>query len=391
MKFRQSLVLSLAALVVLASGFVIRTTTKAKPSSKAETKPSPATPFYGMSYGAPDLKSAGSLAFGPDGVLFVADSQNGAVFALDVKETGKDEGAEKTEVRNIDQKLASLLGVAADQVVINDLVVNQNSQNAYLSVSRGRGNAAVPVIVKVTKKGALEEVSLAEIRFSKHVLADLPAAEAKTSWGESKRKFAITDLAFVDGQVLVAGLSNEEFSSTLRRVAFPFAEKTAATTLEIYHASHNRYETQSPIETFLPFKIKGQMGLLAGYGCAPLVSFSMSELTSKKHLRGTTLAELGGGNRPLDMISFQRDGKERVLIANSSRTLMSISAEDIDRAQPVTTPVAAAYVTSGVPYVSVAEVGVTQLDNLNSGFVLVVQRDINDGSLNLRSLSKRWL
>ena len=100
---------------------------------------------------------------------------------------------------------------------------------------------------------------------------------------------------------------------------------------------------------------------------------------------------VGGGNRPLDMISFQRDGKERVLIANSSRTLMSISAEDIDRAQPVTTPVAAAYLTSGVPYVSVAEVGVTQLDNLNSGFVLVVQRDINDGSLNLRSLPKRWL
>lgn len=383
MKFRQSFVISLAALVVLASGLVIRTTTKAKPS--------PATPFYGMSYGAPDLKSAGSLAFGPDGVLFVADSQNGAIFALDVKETAKDESAEKTEVRNIDQKLASLLGVAADQIAINDLAVNQNSQNAYLSVSRGRGNDAVPVIVRVTKKGALEAVSLAEIRFSKHVLADLPTADSKTPWGESRRKFAITDLAFVDGQLLVAGLSNEEFSSTLRRVAFPFTDKTAATTLEIYHASHNRYETQAPIETFLPFKIKGQMGLLAGYGCAPLVSFSMAELTSKKHLRGTTLAELGGGNRPLDMISFQRDGKERVLIANSNRTLMSISGEDIERQQPVTTPVSAAYVTSGVPYVSVAEVGVLQLDNLNSGFALVVQRDINDGSLNLRSLSKRWL
>src|SRR6516225_9541241 len=37
----------------------------------------------GLTKGTPDLKSAGALAFGPDGILFVGDSRGGAVFAID--------------------------------------------------------------------------------------------------------------------------------------------------------------------------------------------------------------------------------------------------------------------------------------------------------------------
>jgi hypothetical protein len=271
------------------------------------------------------------------------------------------------------------------------MVTHPVSQNIYFSVSRGRGNDAVPVILRATKSGKLEEVSLKEIAFSKASINNAPAPEAKTQRGQSLRAMAITDLAFADGELLIAGLSNAEFASTLHRVAFPFSEKSAATTLEIYHASHNRYETQSPIETFLPYRVNGKPSLLAGYGCAPLAAFSMADLKEKKHLRGTTLAELGGGNRPLDMIAFQKKDKDYVLIANSDRTLMSIKAEDIDKAPPVTTPVDAAYVTSGVRYIAIAEVGVMQLDNLNKKFAVVIQRDIATGALNLRSLSKEWL
>jgi hypothetical protein len=38
---------------------------------------------WGLKEGAPDLKSAGQLAFGPDGVLFVGDAKGAAVFAID--------------------------------------------------------------------------------------------------------------------------------------------------------------------------------------------------------------------------------------------------------------------------------------------------------------------
>ncbi len=344
-----------------------------------------------MTAGTPDLKSAGTLAFGPENILFIGDSQSAAVFAVDVNDAAKDSGAEPVALKGIDVKVAGLLGTTPDAVVINDLAVHPVSQNVYLAVSRGRGNDARPVLLRANKKGELQEVALAGVPFSKVNLANAPEPGTKTKWGGDLRRMTITDLAFVDGEVLIAGMSNAEFASTLRRAPFPFSRDMAVNTLEIFHTSHNKYETHSPIESFLPFTINGKPSLLAGYGCAPIASFTLADLKTKQHLRGTTLAELGGGNRPLDMIAFAKEGQRRVLIANSDRTLMSMSAQDIDKATPMTKPVDAAYVSAGVPYLSIAEIGITQLDNLNEKFVVVVQRDIDDGSLNLRSLSKNWM
>lgn len=388
MKLRSHLLFALAILVVLGSILLAKSRSNSHLNNSAG---SGASASLGMTVGTPDIKSAGALAFGPENVLFVGDTQNVAVYALDVQESGKDTNNTPIEIENLDQKIASLLGVTPDAILINDLVTHPASQNVYLSVSRGRGNDAQPVILKASKGGKLDVVSLKEIKFSKAVLNNAPDPSAKTPWGQSKRSLAITDLAFADGELLVAGLSSAEFASTLHRVAFPFASNSSDTTLEIYHASHGRYETHAPIETFLPFHMNGKSSLLAGYGCAPLAAFSMAELKEKKHLRGTTLAELGGGNRPLDMIAYRKNGKEYVLIANSHRTLMSISAADIDRAEPVTKPVGAMYATSGIGYVAISQVGVMQLDNLNDDFAVVVQRDVNTGALNLHSLPKKWL
>ena len=48
--------------------------------------------------GKVDLKSAGALAFGPDGVLFVGDSVGGAVVALDTDDRTPAHGARKIDV-----------------------------------------------------------------------------------------------------------------------------------------------------------------------------------------------------------------------------------------------------------------------------------------------------
>src|SRR5262249_4621916 len=125
--------------------------------------------------------------------------------------------------------------------------------------------------------------------------------------------------------------------------------------------------------------------------CSPLAVFPIADLKQKKSLRGTTIAELGGGNRPLDMISFKQNGKDYILISNSNRTLMRISAEDIDAAQPLTTGVKEDYQSAGVKYVSVAMTGVLQLDNLNDKFAVVIVRDMQTGALNLRSVPKEQL
>ena len=41
-----------------------------------------------------------------------------------------------------------MLGTDSKQIAINDLAVNPLSGNVYLSVSRGRGPDAIPVLVR---------------------------------------------------------------------------------------------------------------------------------------------------------------------------------------------------------------------------------------------------
>src|SRR5580700_10615651 len=87
--------------------------------------------------GKAQLMSAGPLAFGPEGVLFVGDSVAGAVVALDTNDHTAPKSAVKIDVDGIDTKIAALVGVMPDQIAINDLKVNPISKNVYLSVSRG--------------------------------------------------------------------------------------------------------------------------------------------------------------------------------------------------------------------------------------------------------------
>ena len=41
---------------------------------------------YGFENGTPDIQSINGLAFGPDGVLFIGDSKNASIFAIDTKD-----------------------------------------------------------------------------------------------------------------------------------------------------------------------------------------------------------------------------------------------------------------------------------------------------------------
>jgi hypothetical protein len=308
-----------------------------------------------------------------------------------VKDNAKDTASTSIEINNIDKAVAAFLGIASEDVLINDLLVHPTSQNIYLSVSRGRSLDAQPVIIKINRKKELSEVKIDNIWFARADINNVPGFDEKTSWGEPKRPMAITDLAFLDGILYVAGLSNEQFASRLRRVNFPFRNNLTDTSVEVFHTSHNRYETHAPIETMLPLMLNNEPHVLAGYGCAPLAKFSIADLKDKKHVKGQTLAELGGGSRPLDMILFKRKGEDHVLIANSNRSVYKIRVSDLEKSEPLTTPVDDIYVSSGTPFVATGFIGVLHIDNLNKNFIAAIQRDIETGALNLVSLPKRWL
>ncbi len=336
--------------------------------------------------GKANLQSAGALAFGPEGILFVGDAKGAAVFALGTGDTKKAASAADFKVSGIDAKVAAALGTTAENILINDLAVNPISRNAYLSVARGRGPDAAAAIVKVEAGGAISVLKLNNIP---HASAALPNAPEDKTVGEGRRRrnnrtSSITDLAFVDGKVLVAGLSNEEFASTLRSISFPFGKVDDGAGVEIYHGAHGRFETASPVRTFVPFNLGKEPQLLAAYQCTPLVRIPVSDLKPNAKIRGTTIAELGNRNRPLDMIVYHKGGKDFVLIANSSRGIMKLSADVIEAGSQI--PESKVDGIKGTSYETIkAWTGIDQLDKLDEGSALVIER--SGASLDLVSKS----
>ena len=338
-----------------------------------------------MKTGSPEFKSMGPITFSPDGILFVADTKSAAITAIDTKDNQKSSRTQPLKVEGVNQKIAGLLGTSADQVLINDLAVNPVSKNVYLAVSRGRGPEDPSVLLRVKGNGEVEQVPLDNVRYSR---AQLPDAPIDGVVGERRRSNprleSITDIEFFQDRLLVAGLSNEEFASTFRAIPFPFKPIEGGTSVEIYHGAHGRFETSSPVRTFVPFNIGNEPHLLAAYTCTPLVQFPVNQLKPGAKIKGKTIAELGNRNRPLDMIVYQKGGKDYLLIANSSRGIMKLDASQIEEAENITDRVEG---TKGVGYETIEKwTGIDQLDKLDAEHAVVLRRD-DQGALNIESVA----
>ena len=340
-----------------------------------------------FTFGDPGIGSINALSFGPDGILFVGDSKNAMVYALDTQDTNKKANSEEINITEFDQKVAASLGTTVDKISISDMAVNPLSKTPYFAVNMEDG---ATVLLRLNGD-ALENVSLNEVSYSKISLADPIDAEAKSKRGRPQRVWAVADLKFHGDRILVSGLSNKEFASTFRSIPFPFTDSQNQTSLEIWHAAHGKYETHAPIKTFDIVSLNNQDYLMASYTCTPLVLFPMSELEDGKHVKGRTVAELGAGNSPLDMISYKKEGKQYFLMSNSNRPVMRLDYEDIANfKETLTEPVTEFAVATGVPYDNLPFPYVQQMDNLDDSHVLYIQRT-GSGELVLRSRSTKWM
>jgi hypothetical protein len=356
---------------------------------------------YGLEVGTPELRSAGAVTFGPDGILFVADNSSATIFAVDVQDD-KPTSTPTVEIEHLDAKLAAVLGVGRDDVVIRGLAVHPVTQAVYLSVTRGRGMSALPVIVRVAD-GQLSEVQLVDVPFAAVSLDDAPGVDDEredvsldgtSEEGEDMeihgvtlniarvklRTSTITDLAWIDGTLLVAGASNEEFSSALRRIPFPFSDDMQTNSLEIFHVSHGKWETASPIRVFIPFD--GNTSVLASYTCTPVVHFPLADLQGSDPAKGRTIAELGSMNQPLDMIAYAHDGAEYLLVSNTRHPLLKIAAASIADQPALVEPTEPV----GVPREELSHEGASLMANLGAHQVLLLQRS-SDGELGLHTYS----
>ncbi|HKA08623.1 MAG TPA: hypothetical protein VKD71_15295 [Gemmataceae bacterium] len=335
----------------------------------------------GLKKGTPPLKQAGPMAFGPDGILFVADTPAATIYAISTGDT-KPADVKSLSVAKIDEAIGGMLGTTGSDIVINDMKVNPLSGNVYLSVARGKGPTAAPVIVKVGADGKAAELPLKDVMFASVKLDN----EAK-----NPKNPAITSIAFHKGELFVAGMTTDAWEANLKTIAFPFSESaTRGAGVQIYHGAHGAYETRAPIQTFMAYDIAGQTHLLASYTCTPLVKFPVEAIKKGEQVKGTTVAELGNMNRPIDIIAYTKDGKDYALIANSARGVMKVSLEGVDKIEAITAPVRGAQpernndaattklvggATAGLKYEVVKSLdGTFQLDKLNDSTAVVIQK-----------------
>ena len=265
-------------------------------------------------------------------------------------------------------------------VTITDLAVHPTSKNSFVSIRRGEGANAQPALVRIDGAGKIDLVSLTSAKFTSVVLPNPPSVNAG---GRGGRTQSVTDLAFSNGRLFVAGLSNEEFASKLWSVPYPFTSVDRGASVEIYHGSHAQFETRSPVMTFLPYSIDNQPMIIAGYTCTPLVKFPVASLKAGEKLLGTTMLELGAGNQPIDMVLYQKAGRDYLLMANTRHGVLKIPTAQFASAPPITTPIAD---TQGTFERVTALPGIEQLDLLDGQRSIVLAR-ASDGSRNLSAVA----
>ncbi len=336
----------------------------------------------GMKKGDVSMVGAGQIAFAPDGILLAADPKSATIVAIatgDVSPATKDA---HYSIDKIDEKIAAALGTAAKDIQIVDIATNPLSKQVYVSVARGRGPDAKPVLLKILQDGTVQEVATKGVM---HSVAKIPnPADDKEGRRGNPRSESITDIAYINGKVFVAGLSNEEFASNLRTIEFPFNELDKGSSVEIYHGAHGAVETRSPVRTFAAYSIDGQEHLLAAYTCTPLVKIPVNALEPGKKVRGVTVAELGNRNRPLDMVVYKKEGKNFVLMANSSRGVMKISTDGIKDMEGIETKIND---KAGLTYETIESLkGVEQLDRLSDTQAVVLSRATPDSAASLTSI-----
>ena len=360
------------------------------------------------------IKYAGALTFSPDGVLFVGDNVSSAVFAYPIAAApaaAPDPKAPALEVDNIDTAVAAALGVSANGVQINGMAVHPISHDVYLSVSRGFGEGALPELVKVSGDGKISNAHLRAMGGTEYTIKDPPAPgevfrDRTGDWpvpGPAKyhakaqipmRTMTIVDMKVHNNELYISGISNEEFASTLRRVAYPFTGKDVESNIRIYHVAHERYETRAPIRAMAFATIDGQDTLIAGYTCSPLVLIPTAQLTDGAKVTGKTLGDMGNG-QPLSMVPINAYGQDMIFVTNAGHGPRMIPIASLQKAidyTPTNSP--HGYPSDLSPEYPLGPVGKSVMfvgqslhaDRLNDKMLVSLTRDAASGSLNLEAL-----
>jgi hypothetical protein len=339
---------------------------------------------------ATDITSISRLAAGPENVLFVADWKTARVHAITLPEAARKPPGTAFNIPDLEPLLSKQVGGA--RITVEDMVARPGTAEIYVAVSYGA--ARTPALIVVTSDHKARRINLEAAKSTSIVLRDAPTTDY-AFWRETpERSFTVTDMKWRQGELFIAGLSNQEFASTLRRVKYPFDSQQSITSVEIYHTGHNLVETRAPIRAMSFATWGGKPYLVAAYTCTPIVTIPLDDLKDGAHIRGKTIAELGYGNTPADMISYTRTGQGRtedfLMLVNFERGASLIPVSQVEAAS------AGPGINTLVPFGQIAGLDVTpaplagalRLDNLDEKSFIVVRRQLEKDQLQLVSISK---
>ncbi|MEM7718460.1 MAG: hypothetical protein AAF222_04595 [Pseudomonadota bacterium] len=340
--------------------------------------------------------SFGALEFGLEDTLFVANSAAGAITAYDLPNEGTPPAEDMAfNILDLDTLVAQAIGTEG-RIVYNDLAVHPVTRDAYVSLDTTIDGQPSSAVVAVTQDGGVTVIDLDTITSSTFAL-ESTADESISFWRDIPAPtLTITDMDFVNDELFVSGISTGEFASTLRRVAYPFDGPEVSSSIEMFHAAHGQNETRAPIRAMSVVDLDGVSTVVAAYTCTPLVTIPTDDLQDGAHVLGKTIAELGYGNRPLDVIPFSTANMEGevesyVLVVNREMDADLISMDvltEAANAPGLSEPIPYLGATVGVETVPLPMSGVVHAADQDNQFILAMRRDLDTGAMEMVSFRK---
>lgn len=268
------------------------------------------------------------------------------------------------------------------------------SQEAYIAIKNGHAPDAKSLIAVISPTDTtIRFLDLGQAK-NQQVSIIEPRKEDFMFYNKSSSVLNITDIDYHNGFIYVAGITNGEFASTLRKIKYPFdGNQSKVSGIEMYHAVHNQTETRAPIRTMAFEEINGEPTLIASYTCTPLVSIPVSEIKENNHIRAKTIAELGYGSTPIDMLTFmaqEQDGSfdKKLLITNKARSASLISLKDYAKANQGEGLNHFSMGPEGVQIFPIPMAGVMQISDQNQMMLAMLRRNMDNGEIDLVSMFK---
>ncbi len=334
------------------------------------------------------LRAAGPMLFPDPDTLVVADWRAQELHAFKLPPAAAAQ-PHPFNLRDVAAPIAAALHARPDQLRFEDMAFRPGTELAYVALTVDHGKTSTPAVVSVDVAGHVGVLRLDKLAQTTAPIADAPTADHKFWRDTPESTLTVTDLAYHDGKLYVAGLGNGNFASTLRIYDFPFGAKATATTVEMYHPVHDQLETRAPIRKMAVVTLDGEPSLVAAYTCTPLVVIPLKSLVDGAHVKGTTIAELGWGSAPVGMITFDTPQGAQLLLANSAKSadLMPVSAIAAAAKQPsLSTPIQVpAAPLEGLKATYLPLTGLAQMKLQDGQFIGALRRQPATGAMQLVS------